>query len=196
MSPRCSGRKARLKGSPLPIGRSASLPGGANRFRDDGLPPAGAGSADSAVGQGSPARRPQECRREPRRSRRRRAGGRVPLEDERHRRRHHPDAARRREGSGRELRRARGRQRCAELLRRRQPDAAAARSAGRQLGRDRPDDPRVPGIDPGAALCRRARRRRAGRPDARRRLRDRAARRPRAGGGGKLHRTRRGRASA
>ena len=70
---------------------------------------------------------------------------RVPLEDERDRRRHDPDAARRREGSRRELRGARRRQRRAELLGRRQPDAAAARSAGRQLGRDRPDGPRVPG---------------------------------------------------
>ena len=42
--------------------------------------------------------------------------------------------------------------------------------------------------DAGAALRRRAGRRRAGRPDARRRLRDRAARRSRAGGGRKLHR--------
>ena len=33
----------------------------------------------------------------------------------------------------------------AELLRRRQPDAAPARGAGGQLGRDRPDGPRVPG---------------------------------------------------
>ena len=107
-----------------------------------------------------------------------------------------PDAARRREGSRRELRGARRRQRRAEFFGRRQPDAAAARGAGRQLGRDRPDDPRVPGRDPGAALRRRAGRRRAGGPDARRRLRDRAARRPRAGGGGKLHRPRRSRRRA
>ena len=45
----------------------------------------------------------------------------------------------------------------------------------------------------GAALCGRAGGGRAGRPDARRRLRDRAARRPRAGGGRDLHRARRGR---
>ena len=127
-----------------------------NRFRDDGVPPAAPDLQILRVREGSPARRPQERRRQPRRPRRRRAGARVPLEDERHRRRHDPDAARRREGGGRELRRARRRQRRAELLRRRQPDAAAARSAGRQLGRDRPDGPRVPGRDAGAALRRRA----------------------------------------
>ena len=122
-------------------------------------------------------RRPEECRRKPRRPRRRRARGRVPLEDERDRRRHDPDAARRREGGVGELRGARRRQRRAELLGRRQPDAAAARSAGRQLGRGGPDGPRVPGRDDGAALRRRAGGRRAGRPGARRRLRNRAARR-------------------
>ena len=62
------------------------------------------------------------------------------------------DAARRREGSRRELLRARRRQRRAEFLGRREPDASAARSAGRQLGRNRPDDPHVPGLDPGAAV--------------------------------------------
>ena len=45
----------------------------------------------------------------------------------------------------------------AELLRRRQPDARAARSAGGQLGRDRPDGPHVPAGDAGAALRRRCR---------------------------------------
>ncbi len=123
-----------------------------DRFREDGVPPAAADLQTPELGEGSPARRPQERRRQPRRSRRRRARARVPLEDERDRRRHHPDDARRREGGRRELRRARRRQRRAELLGRRQPDAAAPRSAGRQLGRDRPDDPRVPGRDPGAAL--------------------------------------------
>ena len=68
-----------------------------------------------------------------------------------------------------------------ELFRRREPDAPAARSAGRQLGRNRPDGPRLPGATAGAAVCRRAGRRRAGRPDARRRVRDRPARRSRAG---------------
>ena len=126
------------------------------------LPPAGAGPAD-------PAR--------PRRSGSASSGSnagaslvdlgdgvlarRVPLEDERDRRRHDPDAARRRQGGRGELRGARRRQRRAELLRRREPDAAAARSAGRQLGRDRPDGPRVPGRDAGAALRGRAGRRRA-----------------------------------
>ena len=52
---------------------------------------------------------------------------------------------------GRELRRAGRRQRRPELLGRREPDAAAARSAGRQLGRHRSDGPRVSGRDAGAA---------------------------------------------
>ena len=43
-----------------------------------------------------------------------------------------------------------------QLLGRRQPDAAAARGAGRQLGRRRPDDPRVPERHDGAALRERA----------------------------------------
>ncbi len=71
----------------------------------------------------------------------------------------------------------------ANLLRRRQPDAAAARGAGRQLGRDRPDGPRVPAGDDGAQDVGGAGRRRARGADARRRLRDLPARRPRAGGG-------------
>ena len=83
---------------------------------------------------------------------------------------------------------ARGdRQRRAELLRRRQPDAGAARGAGRQLGRDRPDDPRLPAGDDGAALQPGAGGGGAGRPGARRRHRDPAALRSRAGRGGNLH---------
>ena len=71
---------------------------------------------------------------------------------------------------------ARRRQRGAELLRRREHDAAAPRSAGGQLGRGGPDGARVPERDHGAALSRRAGGRRAGGPGARRRLRDCAAR--------------------
>jgi len=58
---------------------------------------------------------------------------------------------------------------------------------------DRPDDPHVPADEHDAAHFRGARRRRGGRPRARRRLRDRAARRPGPGGGGDLPRPRRGR---
>ena len=80
-----------------------------------------------------------------------------------------------------------------QLLRRRQPDAAPARGAGRQLGRDRPDGAQLPARDDGAAPGEGAGRGRAGRARARRRLRDRAARRSRAGGGGNLPGPRRGR---
>ena len=72
------------------------------------------------------------------------------------RRRHAADAARRRQGSRGEFLGAGHRQRRAEFFGRRQPDAAAARGAGRQLGRDRSDGPDVPGRDAGAALCGRA----------------------------------------
>ena len=116
-----------------------------------------AGSAAAAHGEGANRRRAAQCRREPGRSRRRRARRRVPLEDERHRRRHDPDAPGRRQGSGGALPRARRRQRRAELLRRREPDAPAARSAGRQLGRDRPDGPGVSGRDDGAQVRARSR---------------------------------------
>ena len=74
------------------------------------------------------------------------------------------------------LPRARRRQRRAELLRRREPDAAPARSAGGQLGRDRPDGPRLPGRHDGAEVRRRAGRRRACGAGARRRMRGRAPR--------------------
>ena len=122
---------------------------------------------------------------------------RVPLEDERDRRRHPRRCCRPASRRRRELRGAGRRQRRAELLRRRQPDAAPARSAGRQLGRDRPDGPRR---SSGATMALRY----ApvpvvvgpGRPGARRRLRDRAARRSRAGGGRNLHGPRRGRRRA
>ena len=112
---------------------------------------------------------------------------RVPLEDERDRRRHAADAHAGVREARAQLRRAGRRQRGAELLRRREPDAAAARSAGGQLGRGRPDGARVPGRHWRCATPR-AGRRRAGRPGARRRLRDCAARRSRAGGGRNLHR--------
>ena len=98
----------------------------------------------------------------------------------------------RREGSGPEFCRSGRRQRGAEFLGRRQPDARAARGAGGQLGRDRSDGPRIPGCDPGAAVCRRSRRRRASWLDDRRRLRDRPSWRSGAGRRGKLHRPRRG----
>ena len=173
--------------------RPALLARAGARFRDGDLAARRARPADPQVGQGSRARRAPQRRREPRRSRRRRAGGRVPFEDERHRRRHAADAARGRDRGLRQLPRARRRQRRAELFGRRQPDAAAARSAGGQLGRDRSDGPHVPGRDAGTADRAGAGRRLPGRPDARRRLRDRAARRSRAGRGGKLHRSRRSR---
>ncbi len=86
---------------------------------------------------------------------------------------------------------ARRRQRRAELLRRRQPDAGAARGAGGQLGRARPDGPRVPAGDDGAALQPGAGGGGARRPDARRRHGNRAARRPRAGQRRDLHGPRR-----
>ena len=95
---------------------------------------------------------------------------RVPLEDERDRRRHASQMLQAGVKEASQNFAALGRrQRRAELLRRREPDAAAARGAGRQLGRDRSDDPRVPGRDDGAALRGRAGGRRAGRADARRR---------------------------
>ena len=131
--------------------------------------------------------RQEERGREPGRSRRRRAVRRVPLEDERHRRRHRADAAGRRQGSGEERSGAGGRQRRAQLLRRRQPDAGAARSAGRQLGRARHDGPRVPAGDDGLEVQRRAGGGGAGRPRAGRWRGDRAARRSRAGERRDLH---------
>ena len=130
------------------------LSAGRNRLRDGEAPPA---AADLQILRSAKERsrcREEECGREPGRPRRRRAVRRVPFEDERHRRRHDPDAAGGRPRSGAELRRARRRQRRPALLRRRQPDAGAARGAGRELGRDRPDDPRVPAGDDGAALLR------------------------------------------
>ena len=96
------------------------------------------------------------------------------------------------EAAGR-LPRARRRQRRAELLRRREPDAPAARSAGRQLGRDRPHGPRLSGRDDGAEVRRSAGGRRAGGAGAWWRVRGRAPCRPRAGGGGNLHGAGRGR---
>ena len=156
-SRRCGGDSAGSSGRSRSWTRSASAATRSERRRSrraatdsatDGVPPA---APDLQILKSAKDRQQvvrRERRRQPRRSRRRRARRRVPLEDERDRRRHDPDAARRREGSRRELRGARRRQRRAELLRRRQPDAAAARSAGRQLGRDRPDGPRVPGQRP------------------------------------------------
>ena len=166
---------------------------GSDRFRERRGAAGWTRAADPEVGQGSNPGRQAQRRGEPRGPRRRRAGRRVPLEDERDRRRYDPDAARRREGSGRELRGARRRQRGAAFLGRREPDAPAARGAGRQLGRNRHDGARVSGRDPGASLRRRAGRRRHGGPGDRRRLRDRAARPPGPGGGRDLHRPRRGR---
>ena len=69
------------------------------------------------------------------------------------------------------------------ILGRREPDAAAARSAGGQLGRDRPDGAAVPGQTQALQHVGRAGRRGAGRAGARRRLRNRrctatACRRP------------------
>ena len=122
-----------------------------------------------------------------------RARRRVPLEDERDRRRHDPDAPGGRQGSRRAIPRARRRQRRAELLGRREPDAAPARSAGGQLGRDRPDGPRLSGRDDGAQARGCPGGRRACRADAWRRMRGRAPCRPRAGGGGNLHGAGRGR---
>ena len=141
--------------------------------------------------------RPQERRRQPRRSRRRRARRRVPLEDERDRRRHD--------------------RRCSTPASRK----PRANFAALVVGNDAPNfsaganlmlllleaqegnwdeiDLMVRAFqarDAGAALRGRAGRRRARRADARRRLRDRAARRPRAGGGGELHRPGRGRRRA
>ena len=149
-----------------------AIAGGRNRLRDgESRPPPL--TCRSCARRRSDRRRQEECRREPRGPWRRRARGRVPLEDERHRRRHDPDAAGRRARGVAELRRARRRQRRAAFLSRRQPDARAARSAGGELGRNRPDGARVPAGDDGAALRRRAGRRRARRAGARRRLRDR-----------------------
>ncbi len=118
---------------------------------------------DPEIRTRAPAHRPQEHGREPRGSRRRRPRARVPREDERARRRPDPDDPRRGQGSGGEFRGAGGRQRRGEFFRGRKPDAAPARSAGRQLGRDRSDDSHLPGRDPGAALRRRPGDRRAGR---------------------------------
>ena len=115
-----------------------------------------------------------ECRRQPHRSRRRRARRLAPLEDERDRRRRAGYAPAGRPRGVREFCGARRRGRRTEFLRRRQPDAAAARSAGRQLGRYRRDDSIVPEDDHGPSLLRSACRRRAVRADARRRLRSRA----------------------
>ena len=95
----------------------------------------------------NPARRPATRRLQPRgqpgRPGRRRARRVAAFEDERDRRRRPADAAARREGSVAELLRPRRRDRGPELFCRREPDAAAPGSAGRQLGRNRPDDPRV-----------------------------------------------------
>ena len=162
---------------------------GRNRFRDGGVPPAGPDLQILKAAQGSAARG-QAQRRAPASS----ISGDGVLAVEFHSKMNTIGADTVQmlhagiEGGRGELRRARRRQRGAELLCRREPDAGAARSAGGQLGRDRPDGPRVPRRDTGAALCRRPGRRRAGGHDAWRRLRDRPARRPRPGGGRELHR--------
>ena len=83
-----------------------------------------------------------------------------------------------------------------EFFRRCEPHAPSARSAGRQLGRDRSDGAGVSEGHDGAQARRRPRRRVPGRLDARWRLRDSAARRSRPGGGRELHRPRGGRRRA
>ena len=133
----CHGRRRAAADRQPPRERADAIP---RRPRQAGR----AGSADPPDGKRTEPRHQEERGREPRRSRRRRDRRRIPLEDERDRRRHGPDAAGRRERSRQERPGAGDRQRRAELLRRRQPDAGPARSAGRQLGRDRHDDSRVP----------------------------------------------------
>ena len=91
------------------------------------------------------------------------------------------------------LRRPRRLDRRGQLLGRREPDAAPRRSAGGQLGRGGSDGPIVPARDDGPAPVGGAGGRRAGGPDARRRLRARAPRRSRPGRGRSLPGSRRSR---
>ena len=100
-------------------------------FRDRAIPPAAAGLEILRSAKGAEPGRPQQPRREPGRSRRQRPRRRTALEDEHDRRRHHPDAARWTRRSHEELRGARRLHRRQRLLGRCQPDAGAARGAGR-----------------------------------------------------------------
>ena len=173
--PSASRRAARTRSA---AGSASPVPDGALLFR---------GRAETEAGH------QEEPGREPDRSRRRRARPRAALEDEHDRRRHHRDARGRREGSRTQFRRARRLHRRRQLLGRRQPDAAVAGSAGRQLGRDRSDGPRVPAGDDGPAAGGGAGGGRAGGHGARRRLRDVDARRSPSSRGRNLHRPRRSR---
>ena len=146
-----------------------------------------AGPSDSDRRGAAGRDRQAEPRGESGRRRRRGARGRVPFEAQHHRRRHRADAGGWSDRGVRTVRGACGRQRRRRFLRRRQPHAGAAGGAGRQLGRDRPDGPQLPERGHRAAVLAGAGGRRAGRPRPRRRLRDRAPRRPRAGRGRDLH---------
>ena len=94
--------------------------------------------------QGGRPRDPAQRRRQRHRPRRRRGVSRVPRQDERHRRRHRRDDGQGAARGGQELRRPGRRQPGPELLGGRQPDDDPARGAGAELGRHRPDDPRLP----------------------------------------------------
>ena len=124
----------------------------------------------------SPARHRLERGRESHRSRGRCACGIAALENERHRRRRTRDAPARCSRSLTEFFGARRHRRGPQLLGRRESDVASARSAGRQLGRDRRDRSRISKSDHGPALFGCSGRHRPVRSDAGGRLRDRPAR--------------------
>ena len=154
----------------------------------------GARPADAADREATASGRQEERGRQPRRPRRRRAVRRVPLEDERHRRRHGADAAAGVKEAERELRRrsssattppnfSAGANLMLLLLEAQEGnwdeiDLMVRAFQGATMALRYADVPVV--VAPARA-------------GARRRLRDRAARRPRAGGGGNLHGPRRGR---